>query len=315
MNDLEILHETWEAPPASPEARAAARAALLERAATTRAPRRRRLVPRLAMAAVAVLIVVAGVAVVDDLGRGPDGLSPVPIASAAVLERAADAAERRPFTAPRDDQWIYIEDRLTSSQGGEPMTRETWRRADGAGMAWIDDAGRLRVEITRPSKRRPLRIAVGPLAGYRTLAALPTDADALLAWAYRQAKNVTGAGITEHGDVYAIFSGMLRDNLLPPDLEAAIYRALIQVPNVTVEATNVAGRPALVLGQTEDWLREELLLDARTYRYLGQSGIVVRDATIDPAKAGNRTGEIEKGQTAVAERISTAVVDRPGQRP
>jgi hypothetical protein len=108
---------------------------------------------------------------------------------------------------------------------------------------------------------------------------------------------------------------MLRENLLPPDLEAAIYRALKEVPNVTVETTDVPGRPALVVGQTEDWLREELLLDAETYRYLGERRTVVRDAVIDPAKAGNATGEIEKADKVVAERIATAIVDEPGQRP
>jgi hypothetical protein len=306
MTDLELLHDAWGAPPLRPAARAEARAALLRRAGR----RPRRLVPRLVAAAAAALIIAAGLVALDDLGGGRE----VPIASAAVLERAAAAAEGRPFTPPRDDQWIYVADRITSSDG-DTQTRRSWRRADGAAAAWIDRAGKLRVEIMRASERRPLRIAVGPLAGYKTLAALPTDPDALLDWAYRQAKNVTGAGLDEHGDVYAIFNGMLRDNVLPPELEAAIYRALKRVPNVTVEPTEVAGRPALVLGQTEDWLREELVLDAETYRYLGERGTIVRDTVIDPLKAGNRTGELERGQTVVAERLATAIVDHPGRRP
>jgi hypothetical protein len=310
MTDLETLHDAWDAPAApSAPARAEARAALLDRA--RRPHRRRSLIPRLAAAAAAALIGAAGLVALDDLGSG----TRVPIASAAVLERAALAAERRPFTPPRADQWIYTEDRITSSDGGEPLVRRAWRRVDGTGTAWIDDAGKLRIERIRGSKRRPLRVAVGPLAGYETLAALPTDPDALLRWAYRQAKDVTGAGVTEHGDVYAIFSGMVRDNVLPPDLEAAIYRALKRVPGVTVETIDVGGRPVLVLGQTEDWLREELLLDPETYAYVGATGTVVRDAIVDPAKAGNATGEIEKGHEVVAERLVTAIVDEPGERP
>jgi hypothetical protein len=307
MTDLETLHEAWQAPAApSDRARTEARAALLNRA-RPRAQRR-----RLAVAGAVAVAVVVGLAVLDD----PSGNRPqVPIASAAVLERAAAAAERRQFTPPRDDQWIYFEDRIATSDGGEPRTRRTWRRVDGAGIASVDGKGKLRIELMRGSKRRPLRVAVGPLAGYATLAALPTDPDALLRWAYRQAADVAGAGVTEHGDVYAIFNGMLRDNVLPPDFEAAIYRALKQVPNVTVERTEVAGRPALVLGQTEDWLREEMILDAETYRYLGERGTVVRNAVIDPAKAGNATGEIERGHRVIAERIVTAIVDEPGRRP
>lgn len=312
MNDLELLHDAWGTPDApSDGARANARAALLARAAPR--PRRRRpLVPRLAAAAALALIVVAGLAAVRDLG-GP-APETVPNASAAVLERAAVAAEGKPFTPPRSDQWIYIEDRITSSHGGEPMTRRRWRAVDGTGMAWMD-AGKLRVERIRGGTGRPLRAVVGPFAAYDTLAALPTDPDALLRWAYRQAENVTGAGLTEDGDVYAIFSGILGDNVLPPELEAAIFRALKRVPGVTVDTIDVGGRPALVVGQTEDWLREEFLLDAETYTYLGHSGTVVRDAIIDPAKAGNETGEIDKGHKVVAERLATAIVDHPGQRP
>jgi hypothetical protein len=310
MNDLELLHDAWGAPDApSDAARARARSALLARAV----PRyRRRLVPRLAAAAALVLIVAAGLAAVRDIGPGPET---VPNASAAVLERAAVAAEGKPFTPPRDDQWIYIEDRITSSDGGEPMIRRRWRAVDGTGMAAVADDGKLRVERVRSGKGRPLRAVVGPFAAYETLAALPTDPDALRRWAYRQGETITGAGLTEDGDVYAIFSGILSDNVLPPELEAAIFRALKQVPGVTVDRIDVGGRRALLVGQTEDWLREEFLLDAETYTYLGQSGTVVRDAIIDPAKAGNDTGAIEQGHQVVAERLTTAIVDEPGQRP
>jgi hypothetical protein len=225
-----------------------------------------------------------------------------------VLERAAAAAERKPFTPPRDDQWIYFEDRLAGADGIE--TRRQWRRADGGGFASLDERGKLQVELVeQPRRPRP------PLEGYRQLAALPTDPGALLRWAYGQAENVTGAGLTEHGDVYAIFNGMLRGNVLPPDLEAAIFRALKQVPGVRLTELDVLGRPAYSLAQTEDWLREELLLDRETYTYLGERSTIVRDTTIDPLKAGNATGEVRKGDKVVSERVETAILDRPGERP
>jgi hypothetical protein len=107
---------------------------------------------------------------------------------------------------------------------------------------------------------------------------------------------------------------MLRGNLLPPDLEAAIFRALKQVPGVRLTTLEVRGRPAYGLGQTEDWLDEELLIDRETSRYLGERSTVVRDTTIDPVKAGNETGEVRKGDRVVSERIATAIVDRPGER-
>jgi hypothetical protein len=313
MNDLEILHDAWGAPGApSATARAEARAALLARARRP-ARRRRRLVPRLVAAAALALMIATGLAALEDLGGTGPGPA-VPDASAAVLERAAVTAEEKPFTPPRDDQWIYFKERFTASDG-EPTVSESWRAVDGSAMAWTRGSGKVHVERFRGGKGRPLRVVIGPLAGYDTLAALPTDPDALLRWAYRQAENITGAGVTEHGDVYSIFEGMLSDNVLPPELEAAIFRALKQVPGVTVDTIEVGGRPALVVGQTEDWLREELVLDAETYAYLGQSGTVVRDAIISPEKAGNATGEIKKGHEAVGERLVTAIVDKPGERP
>ena len=75
------------------------------------------------------------------------------------------------------------------------------------------------------------------------------------------------------------------------------------------------GRPAYSLGQTEDWLHEELLLDRETYAYLGERSTIARDATINPLKAGNSTGEVRKGDKVVATRIETAIVDEPGERP
>jgi hypothetical protein len=299
MTDLETLREAWEPPTApSPAARAEARAALLARA--VRRPRRRRRRTLLALAGATAAVIVA-----TNLGGSSRTSSGVSLASAEVLERAASAAERKPFTAPRDDQWIYIEDRDSTGQ-----TRVRWHRADGAGLAWRDGRGKLRVEISEPHPRRP-----GLFQGYKELDALPTDPDALLRWAYREAENVTGAGLTEHGDVYAILNGMLRSNVVPPDLEAAIFRALKRVPGVGVEPIDVGGRPALAVGQTEDWLREELLLDRETYTYLGERSTVVRDAVIDPRKAGNETGGVTQGDRVVSERIATAIVDAPGERP
>ena len=309
MDDLTILNEAWPASEPSPAARAHARARLAGRTAPGGT---RRLFPRLVAAGVAAAMLATGAVLVEDLGGG-DRLPSVEVASAAVLERAAEAAEGKPFTPPRPDQWIYTEDRIKASDGSEPMVERRWRAVDGTGMAWLQD-GELKIERLRAAKGRPVRILIGPFGSYEALAALPTEPDALLRRAYRYAENITGAGLTEHGDVYAIFNGLLRDNVLPPELEAAIFRALKQVPGVTVEPIEVGGRAALRVGQTEDWLREELVLDAETYHYLGESGTVVRDATIDPAKAGNATGEIKKGQTSVSVRVTTAIVDAPGDR-
>jgi hypothetical protein len=315
MDDLTILHDAWAVPPEpSHHARSRARAALLARAAAPARPRPWR--PRAAAVATAALACAVAAMVVAELGgTGPDGrpTSVVPglpgasIASAAVLERAAATAAARPFTAPRDDQWIYTEDRLTTSDGTTD-TRRQWRRADGGGIAQIDERGRLDVQLLARPKGRP----VPPLDSYKGLATLPTDAGALLRWAYAQ--RMTNGTSSRDAVVYLMFSHVLRENVLPPALEAAIFRALERLPGVTVRAVDVLGRPALALGQTDDWLHQELLLDRATYAYLGQRSTVTRDATIDPQKAGNATGAVRKGSEVVATRVASAVVDEPGER-
>jgi hypothetical protein len=316
MNDLKTLHDAWGAPDTpSHTAQIEARAALLARATRTRrAPVRwRRL--RLAGAGAVALAVTATIVFVQNLGR--EGLPSVPVAAADVLKRAAAAAEQKPFAPPRPDQWIYTEERFTSSDEGEPKTRESWRQASGAGVAWLEN-GKLHVdEAPRPPKRRP-GLPDRPsllLTDINGIDGLPTDPDALLSIAYKDAKHVTGAGSTEDSEVYAILNHLLRDNFVPPDLEAAVFRAMTKIPGVTLETVNVFGRPVYSLAQTDEWLREELLLDRETYEYRGERSTVVHDATIDPLKAGNATGKIEKGHQVVAERVATAVVDEPGQRP
>jgi hypothetical protein len=312
MDDLKTLQDVWASPAPPPDgARARARAALVARA---RAPRRHRRRLRLRPVAVGALAAAIGIGfvAVENLG-GPGSDSGVPVASAAVLERAADAAEDKPFTPPRDDQWIYVKERFKESDGTRAQTREGWRRADGRAIAFIDERGELAGEhLGRPGKRPGFP---PPFEDPEAVAALPADPEALLRWAYEQARNVTGAGLTEHGDVYAILNGVLRDQVLRPQLEAAILRAMKQVPGVTVETVDVLGRPALALGQTEEWLREELLLDPETYAYLGERSTVVRDATISPEKAGNPEGRVTKGSQVVVTRLVRDVVDRPGQRP
>jgi hypothetical protein len=242
------------------------------------------------------------------------GLPAVPVASAEVLERAAVAAEKQPFTPPRDDQWIYIEEKVSGTDYAAPETDRQWHRADGGGAAWIDETGKLRVQMMDPPTRRSGRPIPDPLGSYKALAALPTDPDALLRWA--DSLHMTN-GNSSHGAVlYLLFLHIVRENVLPPNLQAAIFRAMERIPGVTVDSTiDVLGRPAYALGQTDDWLHEELLVDKDTYAYRGTRSTVVKDATIDPSKAGNSTGKVQKGHVVVAARVVTAVVDRAGQRP
>ncbi|MFF5259073.1 CU044_5270 family protein [Actinomadura viridis] len=355
MNDLDILRAAWaDTGPPADGARAAARAALLARAGTAAgtasgatlgaasgvgaspagppAARRRSFRPfrlprpalRLVAAGTLAAAIAAGVTIAQTAGgTGPDGrpravlpgLPAGPVANAAeALERAAVTAERRAFTPPRPDQWIYLESRRHTSAkaggvatGGPYATRvvREWKRADGAKTATVRGG---RLEILDAMRSTPPQ-------DYPSLAALPTDPDALLAWIY---KEMGGLGSTPEGryeTAYAMLGAILRDNVLPPKVEAALYRAIKKIPGVTlVRKVDGAGRPALGLGRVaEGWLHAELLLDPQTFTYLGERSVAVKDHTVSGPDVNTmvKKGTVQLMQT----RQAAGIVDRPGQRP
>ncbi|MEU8798819.1 CU044_5270 family protein [Spirillospora sp. NPDC048819] len=328
MNDLEILRDAWAEPEAPAEAsRAAARTALLERA--TGVPRRRFRLSRFGVRLVAVgalaAAVAVGVTVVQTAG-GTDrdgnprpvvpGIPAGPVANASeALERAARAAETRTFTPPRPDQWIYIESRVrsgptpngpVSKNPDKDVVTRNWQRADGTKSATIED-GKIRFAGMMPTT---------PPSDYASLAALPADPDALLKWIY---KEMGGLGATKEGrysTAYAMFGAILRTNVLPPKIEAAVFRAIKKIPGVTLVKGRVdaAGRPAVGLGRvTEGYLHRELLLDEESYRYLGERSVVIEDHT---TRGLDGIRSVEKGDLMnLTVRLKAGIVDRPGQRP
>jgi hypothetical protein len=335
-DDLTTLRDCFDAPDPAPGARAFARAALLERAAAETAgavvqlaaaparSRSSRIGRRVAAVGAAAAVMATAFMVLENIGGtgrdgGPNAIVPglsVPAANAAeVLERAATAsAARREFVPPRDDQWIYTAERVTGSDG-EPMTQQQWARADGGAQAWIDEAGKLQIQaMDRPSDHPARR---GVLEGYPLVASLPTDPAALRQWAYDRADGnwSNGPNSTSEEEIFLFFNHILRGNVMPPELEAAIFRVMSDLPGLTIENVEMFGSPAIAVGYESDWLRDEILLDPQTYEYVGERATVTRDATIDPDKAGNATGEVHEGSQVLAERLDIAVVDEPGELP
>ncbi len=383
MNDLETLREAWGQPePPVAEVRHAARMALLERASggsavsasgstsalapaslgdvrgpaglLSRAAVDRRLTPaRVARRKWAVrALAVAAVAVVVTAGLTAVQLydGPTPAAHAqVVLARAADAAQARSFGEPRPDQWIYTETRtwFHKAHDGETVTARTpleseaetaWRRADGELVAHDRDG---KLEIHNLGGNTP--------KDYATIAALPTDPEALLALfrertARREAvverirERFAGHEAAPNpvsGDefMFGLLRTLLSDNLVPPEVEATVFRAIALLPGVTVNeaATDPEGRPALAVSlEARGWLRSELFLDPETFAYRGTRETAVRDHTLhngffvwrggesafspSPSPTGGRL--IEAGAVyRQSTRTAIAVVDEPGQRP
>jgi hypothetical protein len=293
-------------------------------------------VPRTGIRLVAVgalaVMIAAGATVAQNLG-GTDGKGnprPVvpgipagPVANAAeLLGRAATAAETPPFTAPRPDQWIFIESKQRFPAIGTrvttPRTRlvtfveQTWWRADGLQIARAQEGhygdGKLRIENGGGGWKHH----------YPTLAALPTDPAALPAVVFAKAGGAVGGSAEQRASwLYGEYSAILRNGVAPPKVEAAVFRAIARIPGVTMntDAVDVAGRPAVAVARVaEGYLHQEILLDRKTYRYMGERTIVIKDHT---STGQDGTWRVKKGAILnLATRTSSGrIVDKPGQRP
>jgi hypothetical protein len=291
---------------------------------TGRAPRRRRRwfrSPGFGLQLVALgtmaAAVVAGAAFLETSGGTDEARDTSPIVygitlssaaeAAEVLDRAADVAEDRAFTPPRSRQWVYTKMSHTTSvnAGGgvvsgpyKTHTWELWRRVDGKRYAAYEN-GKISVgrESTTPSRA----------ARYDPL---PSDPEALL--------RKVGGGKAYHDMTFLTLITILKDSVHPPRTEAAIFRAIRLIPGVRLVKGRVdaAGRPAIALGlvQRGGWLHEEVLLDPKTYIYLGERSITIADHT--SGGDGEPKQVVRKGTLQRIEvRHSVGIVDEPGRRP
>ncbi|MGI5165929.1 CU044_5270 family protein [Spirillospora sp. CA-253888] len=321
-DEIALLREARpEAAAYDPEARARLRARLLtaadgpERRAGVRGRRRFVLAGALAVAAA------AGVVAVPLLDRDapaprestePSAMGPV-ASVVSLADNAARAAARR-SDAPRPDQWSYVKTVLASSSKGvggslfgppdRRMTFEEWRRADGAQSARTE-GGRV---VTRAGGQGPVP--------YPYLLRLPHDPDALLAEVRRRVA-AEKAPIADGERAFQVIEMMMRDAVLPLKVRAAMYGALAKMPGVRFEnrAADILGRRGVTLYQVVGgYLRAEIMVDPRTYDYLGFRFVVVkphRDSDEHGVQRRYKPGEI-LGWGGAA---TMAVVDGPGERP
>jgi hypothetical protein len=107
---------------------------------------------------------------------------------------------------------------------------------------------------------------------------------------------------------------ILRNGVAPPKAEAAIFRAIKLLPGVTLnkDAVDLAGRKAVAVGLVMGgYLRQEILLDQKTYRYLGERTVAIKDHT---EHATDGTWTTKKGGVINLDvRTASGIVDKPGQ--
>jgi hypothetical protein len=206
-----------------------------------------------------------------------------------------------------------------------------WPRCPPAeGVVGLGAAGHVR-RVLREQREQlaPVRPAVGLGRFFPNPAAVPTDPDGLLAAVYQLVENPDCAPILGGDNVqdraYLLINVMLQ-TVQPPEVRAALYRALAKIPGVTVvhSATDAIGRRGVAFTRaasiefsgSSSWLRLEIILDNDTYRYLGARYIVTRDYFMPDVPSDRKGTQFRKGQVLISTaQLALAVVNAPCQRP
>ncbi|MFE9428054.1 CU044_5270 family protein [Kitasatospora sp. NPDC006697] len=256
-------------------------------AAPVRRPRR-----RLAWAALPVLAGGLALALVLPSGGGPAPTAGAqgapagvgtPGSATALLERVADVAAAQPVATVKDGQFAYVKSLVQYSMVatdssmvpvrvtlGKLRSRQTWTSADGSRPGLIlDPDGPQPKAVTDPVRHPSM---ADPTPDF--VAALPTDPDALL-------KLIYAAGPTEQAkgpdqQAFAKIGDLLRNQVAPPAVSAALYRAGAKIPGVTLveDATDASGRHGLAVAEQVGDLQQQWIFDPVGYAFLGDREVV-----------------------------------------
>jgi hypothetical protein len=318
VDDLKILGEMRADAP-KPDADRLRR---LRRRAMRRG-RRFVVMPSVLVVAVAAVAVVVAVS----MSQRPPAMRALPsvetilLNSETVLERAAKTVEKRAAAPePRPGQWQYTKILNVQPADGRATTQEGWLRYDGKQIAGRDQDGNVQVQDVPPD---PGDDDLSPQQYRQKLLKLPTDPDKLLAhvqgdrhWIdYPKEEGVPKDVEDPDSRAYRILSLYLKQQaVMPPKLEAAIFRAMAKIAGVKIEqgVRDAAGRTGLGLFRStigEEAQRRYLILDPRTYRVMADQSIWLHDEEIN--------GEVvaRKGAVFADVWLAAGIVDRPGEVP
>ncbi|WP_433465763.1 hypothetical protein [Spirillospora sp. CA-128828] len=175
-----------------------------------------------------------------------------------------------------------------------------WRRLDGKNEYAAYEDGKL---TKSPGNETAPRVA--------RFDPLPADPQALL-------REVGGTPESGYELAFHTLVTILAGSVHPPRTEAAIFQAIKLIPGVTATggAVDAAGRPAITLGLIgkEGWLRDEVLLDPKTYSYLGERSITVQDHAHEGDDG--KKNVVKSGTLQFMEvRVAVGIVNEPGDRP
>lgn len=295
-----------------------------------------------AAAAIAAAIVIAQgpQAHRTSAATGPPRPSTVPVpgpaaTAAQLVAFATRAAAAGPQFDPPPHQWIYTEVLQASSSAGgggylfgppnERVKQKSWQRVDGLEVAYLDH-GKLVISpssLPRPAHGKVTYLAATPFgwpnASYPYLESLPTDPGRLMAVIranVRAEPNPLGSDGEGNVGVFNAIQALMQNAVLPPRLLAGLYGVLARDPAVRFDrsVTDIAGRTGVGFYTVQEgYLREEIVINPRTYAYMGYQDVAMRAHT---SVGTDMTSHFRKGQILGWEaRLASGIVQRAGQLP
>ncbi|GAA1386662.1 CU044_5270 family protein [Kitasatospora putterlickiae] len=263
--------------------------------------------------------------------QGATALNAAPVGAAQLLSQAADTAAGRPDPKPGKNQFVYIESigaygRVGLANGESEMNpavrRQIWHSVNGSqwgllkqerrpGEPSVDELPRESGD-PRPAPRADGGIWLSPIPKpvingptYAYLAKLPTDPDVLLKKIYEETK---GAGPGPDEEAFVTIGDLLREQIAPPAVSAALYRAAAKIPGVTLvnDSVDAAGRHGTAVALEREGMNREWIFDPKTHEFIGERTVVVAEG-----KEIGPPGTV----TAHSAILARAIVDQAGEEP
>jgi hypothetical protein len=265
-----------------------------------------------------------------------ENATPLKLTSAnQVLDLAAVAAKDQPELTPRPDQAIAIRSNhmyVSDGPGGRYLyrtDRTLWTPAEGGRdgaveitylepraipgqkipQSAIDEVGRKEANVIRHCPGTP----EWTRTDFAYVSRLPTTPEGMLAELRRAPANKNPLDQR----TFTAAGGLVREAYLPPAQRAALYRALALIPGLELveNAQDAAGRTGVAVGYRDAarGLRQELIFDPVTFRYLGEREFVI-DAANGLAPVGTQTASTALLSAEVVDSVPTVPVGPKGEQ-
>ncbi|SEH02711.1 hypothetical protein SAMN05444920_12947 [Nonomuraea solani] len=298
MDEMREIGRLWAGTPEATERDlAGSRAELVARFDRPRRTRRTALpVRRVALVGAMAVTLTAGILATQvSLGGSGSPMAAPPADAKALLKLAAQAAAGQAGTVPDRGQYVHTKKLAqrylhTRGKSGEPQgttitaSEERWEAAD-VNKPWLSREQAL--SATGPAPRKywdhGVEDIVSETAGcpgepaYARLGAWPTDP------AQVRAKIVAGTG-EKPLRIWSSLKRLAMESVVRPSLSAALYQVAAGLNGIVLipDAVDAAGRPGLAVAMDEgNGTRSELIFDRKTYHYLGERYVYVRDTEVE----------------------------------